>query len=124
MPNPYWPEGLSRIAVIIGEAETLVLASCYGGTSGTYIPAKATPGHPWSKVLSGDSWKLICAELGGQRVDLPRGCFIKLKKVMILDLNEQGLSQRDIALRARVTMRYVGQVLALVRDERQVEMFH
>jgi len=109
-----WPTVLDELAKLIGEKLTLQLAEREGGIDRVYIPKKATIDHPWAKILGTDAWHKVVATYGGERIDLPRGTRIKLKKVEILELAEQGISRREIARRVRTTERHVRRVLGLL----------
>lgn len=129
--DPYvtWPDTLARIARIVGSDAALRLARAVGGLERVRIPLEPTS-HPWSRVLTETEWSAVVAQLGGERVDLPRGTYIRLAKVEILRLAEEGrLSHREIALRCHVTERHVRRIVAdlgfrRVRvDERQIPLF-
>lgn len=113
MSRETWPDVLREIAEIVGDELTLRLADIHGGIEGVYIPKSPTTSHPWAIVLGPEPWRAICAnkKLGGQRISLPRGTFIRLRKTVILELAEQRLSRRAIARRAKVSERYVRMVL-------------
>lgn len=126
-----WPPLLQRIATIIGPELTLTLADRCGGLDNVYIPhnASGNSGHLWASVVGQEHFARICAELGGERVHLPRGAFVELRKRRILELAEKGgLSRRQIALQCRVGERYVRRVLnglsfAEPADPRQGKLF-
>lgn len=111
-----WPHGLVQLARIIGTELTLRLANIYGGVAGFYIPRVARPSHAWAELLGIEAWQRLCVAFGGQRIDVPSGAFRDLKKRVILDLRGQGLSYREIALRARASQRYVQDVLLAVGE--------
>lgn len=129
--DPYvtWPTMLARVARIVGRDAALRLARAVGGLERVRIPLEPTP-HPWSRVLTEAEWHAVVAQLGGERVDLPRGVYIQLAKVRILELAEAGeLSHREIALRCHVTERHVRRIVAdlpfrhVPRDRRQLGLF-
>jgi len=109
------PDGLEPIAKVIGTEATLRLADRCGGSQ-LYVPRDARKTHPWAQALDEELWKKFCAAFGGQRIDLPRGTFITLKKVAILELAAQGLGTRQIAQRVRCTERYVKRVRAMANE--------
>lgn len=123
MSSEQWPDGLSRIAKVVGEPATLALVQEYGGTKGVYIPRKPSWSHPWARVLGRERWPLLCQAFGGQQLELPRGAFLHLAKVRILELGDQGLTNKQIALRVGCTMRYVSQVLNMAQNDRQMKLF-
>lgn len=122
-----WPAGLEAIAEVIGPELTLRLADRFGGVEHFYVPKSPTTGHPWAAVIGEPAWEQLCRAMGGQRINLPRGQFVQLKKRLILELAEtEGLSHRAIALRTRSTEGYVRGVLRGISstgDERQGKLF-
>lgn len=124
MSRETWPAMLDELAELIGEELTLELAQAEGGLDQTYIPREPTEGHPWARVIGAEAFAKVVKVWGGEKVALPRGSFIRLRKVEILDLAEQGLSNREIARRANVTERHVRRVLGnLTRpDPRQTDL--
>lgn len=123
-----WPDTLQRLAAVIGRERTLELADRCGGLDRIYIPQEVTSSHYWVAVLGPDEWAKVVAVFGGERIDLPRGVFVRLRKREILVFAEQGMAQRQIAMRCRVSERYVRQVLESAHmsapvDERQLKMF-
>lgn len=106
-----WPDLLRELAGLIGPETALRLANACGGLERQYVPRDADADHPWSKVLSPEQWQRVVAAWGGQRVDLPRGTFIRLAKREIMALAEQGVPHRQIAQRVRTTERHVRRVL-------------
>lgn len=125
-----WPETLIKVANVIGATRALTLADHCGGVDRVYIPHEPSKNHFWRQVLTPDEWSKICAAFGGKKIELPRGQFVRsgLRKKDIIELAEQGLSMRAIALRTRTTQRYVRRVLqglgiAQQEDERQRKLF-
>lgn len=116
MSRETWPVVLAELASIIGEELTLKLARTEGGLDRIYIPREPTSDHPWVAVIGPDAWARVVAAWGGERVDLPRGAFINLKKVEILDLAAEGLPHRDIARRTHTSERYVRRILGAAGD--------
>jgi len=110
-----WPERLVRIAEVIDAELTLKLVEKYGGVEYFYVPKLKRglcPTHPWASILGEDTWKKFCRAFGGQRLTIPRGTYLHLKKRIIFELAEdRTLSHRTIALRAQVTETYVRMVL-------------
>lgn len=120
------PPMLQRLAELIGTDKTLLLADSFGGLERLYIPHEATTGHLWCSVLTVGEWQKVVAAMGGERVDLPRGVFVELKKVAINELADKGMRHRQIALRVRCSERYVRGVLKGMPtpdDDRQVKLF-
>jgi hypothetical protein len=109
-PELHLPDGLQRIADLVGLEKAMYLASKQGGLTNVYIPQSPNTQHAWRALLGDDAWKKVCQAFGGQRIHLPLGSHADLKKVAILDLAEQGLNNRQIALQLRVSERYVYQL--------------
>lgn len=114
MANPpdfsTWPNALRDLAEIIGPERALELARVRGGVD-IYIPHKDTTKHPWARVLTPDEWERVRKAFGGSRFRLPRGTNVRLRKRIVFELAEQGLSHRQIALQAGVTERHVRRLI-------------
>lgn len=104
------PRGLVEIAEVIGAAKAVALADKWGGIE-TYIPKTPGPDHCFVPVIGLDAVRQLAAVWPGQTINPPRGVFRHLKKRLILELLGQA-SHRQIALRARVTTRYVERLAA------------
>jgi hypothetical protein len=123
-----WPQGLVAIADVVGPDLTLKLVEKFGGVEKYFIPRlKNSRGyyHPRASILGDVAWQALCKKLGGQKINLPRGCYLKLKKKMIIDLAaDRTISHRTIALRAQVTETYVRIVLqGLGAPSEQLDLF-
>lgn len=123
-----WPTLLQRFAAVIGPERTLELARKAGGLDRVHIPLKPTKTHPWSKLLTATEWAAVCAAFGGEKVRLPRGVYVELRKRQIMEMAAQGVPHGKIALHAQVTERYVRRVLSglgmpKATDERQMGLF-
>lgn len=114
MANPpdfsTWPDALRRLADVIGPERALELARTRGGVD-IYIPHKPTTKHLWAQFLTPKEWEQVRSVFGGERFRLPRGTNVRLRKRLVFDLAEQGLPNREIALRAGVTDRYVRRLI-------------
>lgn len=124
-----WPDTLRAIADLIGPELALQLAEDCGGVD-IYIPRTATPGHLWARCIGIKAFEKLTQVFGGERVSLPRGRFLLLRKRQIIELAEEGgLSNQEIALRARTTERNVRRVLRAANlrahrvDSRQQKLF-
>lgn len=128
-----WPDGLRRIADVIGPELALRLAEHDGGLDKVYVPRSPRANHPWMELLGEQALAKLARALGGDRIDIPRGTHIALKKRRIIDLAASGISHRQIAREVRVGERYVRRVLAAgdvpvvkrgkPEDPRQLKMF-
>jgi len=98
---------LEELADAIGAASTVRLVDVLGGTEDWYIPKKPTAGHRFVSVIGMAAFVKLCAALGPARIDLPRNAYATPKKAQIL--SETGDNQA-VALRVRVTQRYVRKV--------------
>lgn len=115
-----WPIGLRRLAEVIGPAAAVRLADAYGGVEDLRIPKTARPDHDLAKVLTRDEFEALCAAYGGERLDIPKGVYKDLKKTAIMDAAG---SNREVALRLKVTQRYVRRVRAEVRRDQDPDLF-
>lgn len=124
-----WPVRLREIAQVIGRDLALKLAAECGGIV-TYIPNRVHAEHAWCKAVGEVAFAQLVDAYGGQRIDLPLGSHINrvVLKTEIIELAEQGLSVRAIAVRLRTTMRHVRRVLeglSIPRapDPKQMKLF-
>lgn len=130
-----WPPLLRELVDLIGEATTRELAKRCGGLDHVYIPRSPKPDHAWAKVVGIAAWGRIVDAYGGQRLSLPFGARLGVdKKRRILELAEEGLSNREINRRLGVGERWIRRVLSgvdgiapskqrRVADPRQTKLF-
>lgn len=97
---------LRQVAEAIGAAAAVRLAERFGGVQ-TYIPKLPGAGHAFAPVIGVEAVRRLAEIWGGSHLELPRGCFGRLKKAEVLRLLEDGLSKRQAALKAGCTDRYV-----------------
>lgn len=105
-----WPKPLQELAEVIGPERALELAKARGGVD-IYIPRKDSQKHLWARFLTPEEWERVRKVFGGSRFRLPRGTNVRLRKRLVLELAEQGLSHRQIAIQAGVTDRYVRRLI-------------
>lgn len=120
-----WPEVLRRWAEITSPEAVLQIVEKYGGLERVHIPKTPREDHEICRLIGFAHWAQICRAYGGERVDIPRGAFMRLRKAEIIDLANQGVAHREIALRTRTTQRYVRSVLGRERsraDARQMRL--
>lgn len=115
-----WPVGLRRLAEVIGPKATVDLADALGGAENVYIPKTPRIDHEITAIIGLDRMEALCAEFGGKQIDIPRGAFKDLKKTQIMDAEG---SNRDVALRLRVSQRYVRRIRSEIRDDDQPDLF-
>lgn len=123
-----WPPLLRELAELLGAEVALRLGQECGGLDNIQIPQTVTANHLWRRVLDEAQFKKVVDHMGGQYVYLPRGTHTAMAKRLVLDLHEQGLSNRQIALRAHCSERYVRKVLSDIGakaapNERQLGLF-
>ena len=102
-----WPIGLRRIAAVIGAKEALRLVEAFGGTEDHHIPKKASPDHPFARVIEYEDLQKLCNTLGPCRLEIPRGTNLKPKKLQILEADGPS---REVARKLGVSQRYVRKV--------------
>lgn len=102
---------LRDLAELVGPELALQLAAERGGQIRTYIPRATTTSHPWRAILGDDAWQRVVTAYGGERIDLPRGSYLELRKTQIIELAQAGVARREIARRVHVTERWVHYVL-------------
>lgn len=129
MAHESWPFLMRTLADLVGVEATMQIVDRFGGLSNVRIPASTATPHPWAELLDPDAWARVVAALGGQRVDVPRGAHLQLRKAAVLDLieAEPDLSDGEVALRCGCTQRYVRSLRrasrAATADPRQLRMF-
>lgn len=121
-----WPTTLREVAEVIGRDAALRLAQECGGVL-IYVPTEVHPEHPWCIAVGEEAFAKLAHAFGGQRIDLPRGSFIRLAKAQILEMAAQGMSTRAIAMKLHVTQRHVRRVLEgmtiVANDPKQMKLF-
>ena len=65
---------------------------------------------------------ILCAEYGGQRIMLPNTCRTESKKQKIMQLLEEKMLPRDIALQMGVTDRWVRAVASQMREYENINL--
>lgn len=116
---------LRELADLIGLEPAMALCRAQGGIS-HYIPQTPRPDHPFVAILGQETWRVLCANYGGTRLDLPRGEYaFKRQQVQHL-LRTSDLSVRQIARAAGCTERFVSKLrgeLAGKSREAQLPLF-
>lgn len=112
-----WPQGLLDVAAVIGPESTLELARRCGGVP-YHIPKTAHAGHPFAPIIGMAAMAKLCKVYGGDRLTLPRGCFLDPARPHVERMvAEGGQSRRTIALALGVTERYVRKVANSEQDD-------
>lgn len=110
-----WPDLLKELAELLGSDVALRLAAECGGLDRVPIPRKPNDDkHLWRRVLTAEQFALVVKAYGGQYLSLPRGVYLVLSKRRILELHEQGVNNRQIALQVRCSERHVRRTLESV----------
>lgn len=127
-----WPHWLRRFADIIGPERTLELAARYGSLDTIQLPRHPGPQFLWRGLLTAEECQAICDRYAGERVAFPRRVILgDGKKEAVIDAIEAGLPTREIAIRCRVSQRYVRSVRTMMglsgrtrrkSDPRQLEL--
>lgn len=110
----HWPAVHRVLAGLIGEELTVRLVSKRGGLGDAYIPVDVSRQHPWREIVGERAWARIVQHYAGQRVHLSKGARHSLTKVRMVELADEGLSWLQIAMRLRVTERYVRRMLTMM----------
>jgi hypothetical protein len=118
------PGVLSEIAAVAGEAAAIAISARVGGTR-VYIPAKAASGHWLVEAVGCEAAGKICAQLGGDRHDIPLasgGAYRSFRRALakqVHDLDRAGKSSRAIARETGLTQRAVHRHRAAHRGGRK-----
>lgn len=105
-----WPGTLRAISRRIGGRKAYILAKTHGH-DGLCVPKFPTPAHRIVRSVGGLAAAILAREYGGQRLELSILHHGPLKKNLVFDLRDQGLSRSEIARQAGVTCRYVRMLL-------------
>lgn len=107
-----YPGQFHELREMIGEEKTAILVQYIGGVR-LYIPSSLHTDHALAIWLGEDVAKKVCAEFGGLSVEIPR-----LEALRRADRNAQiisdmaaGLSQRNAALKYRMTERNIRNIV-------------
>ena len=115
-----WVSG-PELADLIGKEAALALGRAFGGVS-QYIPAEASPAHPFCRIIGLPAMRTLCAAYAGERIIPPNTRRPEPQKQAIVNLLEKGHSQRSIAMALGVTERWVQMVASAVRDDTQCRL--
>lgn len=118
-----WPMGLKKLAEVIGPKPTLDFVSHFGGLDKLHVPVDPDITHPWAQAIGIDNLRLLSEALGGERISIPRGAFLSMKKIAIMDLAERNWSPKAIAREVECTERYVQKVLQVPEEDNQQNLF-
>lgn len=112
-PKYYLPGVLSEIAEHIGQDVAVKLCLARGGRE-VWVPEKPKAGDVLSKIIGLHAAKLLSKLKGAGNMPVPQGNLRGEggRRLRILDLHEQGLSQSNIAAEVDVSLRTVERVLA------------
>lgn len=112
------PAIVAELVDVIGEAAYLQLAGAMGGAS-FYVPRNPGPAHALTAAIGAGKAALVGEYFHGQDIVLP---VRQLRRMQVVALADR-LSADAIAARLQVSRRYVYQVLADVRAEREPDLF-
>ncbi|WP_300551549.1 hypothetical protein [Desulfovibrio sp.] len=113
-----WPQGLKDIADTASPEVALALAEEFGGVP-IYIPKSPDAGCKLVPLIGLSALKRLASVYGGEWITVPRGSRAKDKKKDVRELLDDGLSFRETAIRAKVSLRYVAKVAAQVKANPQ-----
>lgn len=102
------------IKLLIGEEAMAKLIDKYGGVR-LYIPGNLNAEHhPISLLLGVQTAQYLAAEFGGLAVDIPRAMERQhaLRNSQIVADKESGMSQRELALKYRMTTRNIRKIIS------------
>ena len=100
----------------IGPERAKVFISNFAGME-VYIPTKPRKRHQIAEVMGYSAMIVLCREYGKQILSVPNPRREKIKKEHIVNLLEQGMSNREIVQKLGVTCRYVQRIKALNNDK-------
>jgi len=117
-----WPQGLKDIAHAASPEAARALAEEFGGVP-IYVPKSPDKSCKLVPYIGLDALEQLSAVYGGDWITVPRGVRTGNKRKDVLDLLNDGLSFRETAIRAKVSLRYVAKVSAKEkRDQQQLAL--
>lgn len=102
------------IELLIGEEAMAKLVAKYGGVR-LYIPSNLNAEHhPICRLLGVKTAQYLADEFGGLSVDIPRAMERQqaLRNSQIVADKESGMSQRELALKYRMTTRNIRRIIS------------
>lgn len=120
------PAQAREIADLVGLGATTALVASYGGVR-LYVPKTIVPDHPLVHLIGSAAAQQLAQRYGGDHLELPR-CADALRRVRNRALvhDAKQMSQRDLALKYRLTERAVRLIwrdAGLPADDRQASLF-
>lgn len=130
LANELLPPRLQEFVRLIGLPATLRMVERFGGLR-IYIPATATPDHPFAEIIGIDNLAKLCQEYSadghGLRFELPKALHAlnAVRNAQIRADYESGASARSLAGQHRVTERHIERIVADVQphNDRQAPLF-
>lgn len=117
--GPYRPGDIpfTELSTVIGPEKSALVCAAFGGLENIYIPKSPNPDHPLRVCLGDKIYRRMLREIGFGKVDVPkRPAVARTKKSEVIDAILAGeLYTRDIAIKHKVTTRWVRQVRANLR---------
>ena len=112
-----YPGVFQEAVQLIGEEAAAKLVAQYGGVR-LYIPGTPRHGHPLHQLLGQEAAQQLSGEFGGMTVDIPRACMLHnaQRNTLILADRAAGMSQRELALKYRLTERTIRKIAKLARN--------
>lgn len=113
-----WPQGLKDIALTASPEAARALAETFGGVP-IYIPKSPDKNCKLVPYIGLNALEQLASIYGGEWIIVPRGSRAINKKQNVLDLLNDGLSFRETAIQAKVSLRYVAKISAHAKRGQQ-----
>lgn len=112
---PVWPQ----VAQLLGTDAATALSRDFGGRR-LYVPRSVGSAHPIAVSVGRKAAGRLCEFMAGQNLEPPIGAG---KRARILELTAGGMQRARVARVVGCTERYVYQVIAETKDDRQGDLF-
>lgn len=107
-----YPGVFQEVNQLIGEEATAKLVAHHGGTR-LYVPGTLKPEHPLCQMLGQQAAQQLTDEFGGMTLEVPRDVMLQIaqRNDLILADRAAGMTQRQLALKYRLTERTIRNIL-------------
>lgn len=119
------PQSLRPVVTLIGLPATIKLVERYGGINQQYIPERMKRTHPIALAIGFEAAAVLSEHYGRDYLGVPRclEALIAIRNMAICERHANGEQPRDLALEYQLSERWIWEIVARERDDRQQSLF-
>lgn len=106
------PGGMKELKDLVGPGAALAICAEWGGNT-LYVPSRAHPAHPLSRLLGQETANLLCSAMSGDRLAVPKTDAVmrQMRAKKIMTRRRNGKSIAELAEEFGLTRRRILQIL-------------